>query len=69
MMKCWNAVKVKLHFSAQAIFRHLTEEGVLEFTEKQYIPAVRSYCLKLILAGRLSILDDHCLVRLEFELD
>lgn len=56
MMKHWNAVKVKLCSSAQAIFRHLTEEGVMEFTEKQYIPAVRSYCLKLILAGRLSMI-------------
>ncbi|XP_042563907.1 dihydroxyacetone phosphate acyltransferase-like [Clupea harengus] len=37
----------------QVIFRHLTEDSALVFTERQYIPAVQSYCLKLILAGEL----------------
>ena len=38
--------------SGQVIFRHLTEDSALVFTERQYIPAVQSYCLKLILAGK-----------------
>ncbi|XP_062405057.1 dihydroxyacetone phosphate acyltransferase-like [Sardina pilchardus] len=37
----------------QVVFRHMTEDGVVPFAEKQYILAVRSYCLNLILAGEL----------------
>ncbi|KAL2082617.1 hypothetical protein ACEWY4_022435 [Coilia grayii] len=37
----------------QVVIRHLTENSGKEFTERQYIPAVRSYTMKLILAGEL----------------
>ncbi|XP_063044529.1 dihydroxyacetone phosphate acyltransferase-like isoform X2 [Engraulis encrasicolus] len=37
----------------QAVFHHLIEDTTLVFTEGQYVTAVRSFCLKLILDGEL----------------
>ncbi|XP_048105785.1 dihydroxyacetone phosphate acyltransferase-like isoform X1 [Alosa alosa] len=37
----------------QVVFQHLTVDGSQVFTERQYIPVLRSYVLKLILAGEL----------------
>ncbi|XP_042359374.1 dihydroxyacetone phosphate acyltransferase [Plectropomus leopardus] len=39
--------------SYQVMFRYLCEDGVNVFTEKQFLPAVRSLATKLILSGEL----------------
>ncbi|XP_044024312.1 dihydroxyacetone phosphate acyltransferase isoform X1 [Siniperca chuatsi] len=39
--------------SYQVIFRYLCEEGVHVFSEKQFLPAVRTVATKLILSGEL----------------
>ncbi|KAJ8270015.1 hypothetical protein GJAV_G00109340 [Gymnothorax javanicus] len=41
----------------QIILRHLREQTALVFTEKEFVPAVRSYASKLILSGALSSYD------------
>ncbi|KAJ8410264.1 hypothetical protein AAFF_G00202450 [Aldrovandia affinis] len=41
----------------QIVFRYLTEENVLVFTERDFVPAVRSYAVKLILSGALTSYD------------
>ncbi|XP_064197083.1 dihydroxyacetone phosphate acyltransferase isoform X1 [Anguilla rostrata] len=41
----------------QVVFRYLLEESVLVFTEKEFVPAVRSYAIKLILSGALTSYD------------
>ncbi|KAM4632971.1 dihydroxyacetone phosphate acyltransferase [Polymixia lowei] len=41
--------------SYQVVFSHLCEEGVQVFSEKQFVPAVRSLATTLILSGEL-----HC---------
>ncbi|XP_012691101.2 dihydroxyacetone phosphate acyltransferase isoform X2 [Clupea harengus] len=50
---CLQAILQPFLQTYQVVFNYLTKDSALVFTERQYIPAVRSYCLKLTLAGEL----------------